>query len=275
MTPICLLHPAQYPLASPLFGELDDHLAVPAILRGDAPGSVYVDHPTAPRAGLILYQHRLYLAGDPANTDFNLGLNELIAARFPPAEEDVYFVVYPGAGWHSALETQVLNHFRPKVYDREYYTLNGPLPGDHPPLPPGFTLLPVDASLLERADLSGMSALLEELCSERDSVPAFLEKSFGTVMITPADLVSWCLSEYNCGSRCEVGIATLQKFQRRGLGTITGRAFVRQAFSHGIQQIGWHCWQGNLPSGALAKKIGFRLEMTYPAWVGCIQKVDE
>jgi hypothetical protein len=272
MINISVLDPTEYQRVRQIFQELDLHLAVPAILKGDAPGTIYVDDPAQPRAGLILYQHRLYLAGSPEQAEFNTGLNELILSHFRPQQEDVYFVVYPGEGWDQALEMQILNGCQPKRYDREYYYLEGTLPAEDLPLPDGFQLLPVNRTLVARTDLNGMDYLLEELQSERDSVEAFLEKSFGTVMVTGSDLTSWCLSEYNSGDRCEVGIATVEKYQKRGLATLTARAFAQQAFVNGIHTIGWHCWKGNVPSGATARTLGYCLDRTYPAYVGHLEK---
>jgi RimJ/RimL family protein N-acetyltransferase len=72
-------------------------------------------------------------------------------------------------------------------------------------------------------------------------------------------LAAWCLSEYNYADRCEVGIATVEEYQQRGLGTVVGCAFVEEAIRRGYRQIGWHCWLRNQPSAALAGKIGYSL----------------
>lgn len=272
MSSIPVLERSQYSFTRSLFQDLDFHLAVPAILNGDAPGKVYLDDPLNPRAGVIVYQHRIYIAGSPEMSAFNRAVNGLLLEIFQPGDEDVYFVVYPGSGWGQAIETEVLKNCQPKEYDREYYRLEGALPGDDLPVPAGFDLLPVDPALLDRRELEGLPALLEELCSERDTVQAFLEKSFGTVMVHGSELVSWCLSEYNTDVRCEVGIATAEKYWRRGLATITGRAFAYQAFENGIRMIGWHCWKDNTASGAAARKIGLQLVKTYPSYVGFLER---
>ena len=53
------------------------------------------------------------------------------------------------------------------------------------------------------------------MCSERASVDEFLGRSVGVYIVrrdpTAGDeLVSWCLSEYNHGGRCEIGIETAE-----------------------------------------------------------------
>jgi GNAT superfamily N-acetyltransferase len=103
-------------------------------------------------------------------------------------------------------------------------------------LPAGFRLAFAGPDLLARTDLAKLDALREELCSERPSVEDFLARSFGLVALCGADaaLAGWCTSEYNSGDRCEVGIGTLEPYQRRGLATAMGSAFVEHALNCGV-----------------------------------------
>ena len=66
------------------------------------------------------------------------------------------------------------------------------------------------------------------------------------------------MSEYNTGTRCELGIAVTDAFQRSGLATLLATAVIRHALSVGIYDIGWLCWQDNLASIATAKKLGLQ-----------------
>jgi RimJ/RimL family protein N-acetyltransferase len=116
--------------------------------------------------------------------------------------------------------------------------------------------------------VTGLDALREEMCSERASVDDFLVHSFGICPIHESGaLAGWCLSEYNTGDRCEVGIASLPPYQRLGLATAVGSAFVELAASRGIARIGWHCYAGNAASAATALSIGFEKIEDYPALV--------
>ena len=118
---------------------------------------------------------------------------------------------------------------------------------------PGYALLPVSAELVAQTQLKHIDYLRDELCSERSSIDDFLEKSFGFVIQHGGELAAWCLSEYNVPGRCEVGVATVDEYQKRGLGTITSLALVEHAFKQGITKVGWHCWKWNTPSSALAQ----------------------
>lgn len=73
--------------------------------------------------------------------------------------------------------------------------------------------------------------------SERESAADFVTRSFGLALHHDA-VVGWCLSEYNLGHRCEVGIAVDEPFRRRGLATLMGGAFARQALAAGVSEIG-------------------------------------
>jgi RimJ/RimL family protein N-acetyltransferase len=110
------------------------------------------------------------------------------------------------------------------------------------------------------------------MCSERPAVADFLEKSFGVVAIHGDELAGWCTSEYNSGNRCEVGIGTLEPYQRRGLATVMGSALVEHALWRGITHIGWHCWASNTLSIATALKIGFQKVGEYSTYIAWFDK---
>lgn len=90
--------------------------------------------------------------------------------------------------------------------------------------------------------------------------------SYGFYLVVDDAIVSWCLSEYNCKDRCEVGIETVDAHTRRGYGTLTGAALINHAVSQG-RTVGWHCYAQNTPSNALATKLGFHKEAEYPVLV--------
>ncbi|MCA9978431.1 MAG: GNAT family N-acetyltransferase, partial [Anaerolineales bacterium] len=149
---------------------------------------------------------------------------------------------------------------------RQYFELDARQFSSEPILPDGYHLLPVDADLLAQTHLQNMDWLKEEMVSERPSLDDFLAKSFGVCAIHADKIVGWCLSEYNCGPRCEIGIATDEAHQRKGLATAMATAVIQHALSQGIHQIGWLCWADNTPSSATARKLGFQLIAEMPAF---------
>jgi len=104
--------------------------------------------------------------------------------------------------------------------------------------------------------------------SERLSVEEFLEKSFGYVVIHGGRVVGFCMSEYNTGNRCELGIATNEAYQHRGLAKLTAVTTIRHALAVGIDEIGWHCATDNVASVATAESLGFERTAEYTVyWV--------
>jgi RimJ/RimL family protein N-acetyltransferase len=81
------------------------------------------------------------------------------------------------------------------------------------------------------------------------------------------EIAGWCMSEYNVGNRCEIGIATAPHHQRKGIATLATWYFLAEAHRRGCTRVGWDCWTRNEASAATARKAGFTLIEEYPAVV--------
>lgn len=125
----------------------------------------------------------------------------------------------------------------------------------------------VDANLLASSDLKHLETLKEEMTSERPTVEDFLAKSFGICAIHNNELAGWCLSEYNADGRCEIGIETTDEYRQRGLATALTLAFLEHAFSHGMTEVGWHCFKRNEASAKTALKAGFDKVSDYKSFI--------
>ncbi len=264
------LPPDAFARAVALFGDEQDHLAVVSALAGQSPAEVYVDDLQHPRAGLVtLWNDRLFLAGPPGDGPFARAVAALLRGRYTPptavGEPCDCTIAYTPAGWEMYLPSLFgdIASFRA---EREYYRLRLTAPVVTPPLPPDFRLRRVDATLVADTSLGNHQLLLAETQSEAPSVADFLQHRFGYCIQHGEDLVAWCLSEYNHADRCELGIETRPPHQRRGLALAVAQATMAHAQRVGITQVGWHCWQRNLASSALARKLGFEKVRDYPVW---------
>lgn len=269
MSPLTLLSPNQLYVARPLFDVMaGHHLILPSILAGHTPARVWVDDPTRPKAAAALFHNKLYLLGSSGEPRFNARLAGLLVQEvFPQLRENGagVMLVFPAHhGWvehYPALFGSAFARVYPDA-QRQVYAFDAGkniLAEWRGLLPQEYSLRPVDTALLQDDRWNSIDILREETQSERISVEDFLARSFGVCVTRGAELVAWCLSEYNCGERCEVGIATVEEYQRRGFGTVAGAAFVEEALRRGYRSIGWHCWTRNLPSAALARRIGYTL----------------
>jgi GNAT superfamily N-acetyltransferase len=227
---------------------------------------VYVDDVVEPGTAVTRINHRLFLGGQPAATPALISLlTETIPAQ-SRAEGRDSFIAYAAPEWDDVLG-ESFGGKQPIRRQRHCFELDA-RQFDLPLIvPDGYRLQAVDADLLAQAHLQNLADLKEEMVSERPSIDDFLAKSFGVCVIHEDKIVGWCLSEYNCGPRCEIGIATDEAHRRKGLATATAAAVIQYALTQGIYQIGWHCWADNLPSGAIARKLGFQLIAEAPAYL--------
>lgn len=270
-----LIEPVDYPAIVPLFRGMAHHLAAVAALDGSVPAEVYADDSAAPYVALVSVNYRrLYLAARGPVANLRDGIRAvLVEAIYPQARAagaDAFSLAYTPAAWGAALDGGLppgQASGRPPIHTlRHSYELRTLSLVQHRSLPLGFTLRHADRGLLADERVAGLAALREEMCSERTSVEDFLAHSFGLCPVhEDGALAGWCLSEYNTGDRCEVGIASLPPYQRLGLATAMGMAFVDLAAARGVARIGWHCHAGNAASIATARRIGFEKTDEYEA----------
>lgn len=252
-----------------LFAPLAVHLAVESILAGSTPGRIVVDDPSAPRAGLAWFHSRVFLAGAGEHAASRAAVSQALQAQVLPemraAGRDGFVIFSHGEGWQPALDEALagLTRYRPL---RQHYVCTRLSADWRPLLPAAFELRQADRLLLEDSGLKGLEALREEMVSERPTVEDFLERSFGVCLVQreTRELAGWCLSEYNTGERCEVGVATAEPYRRQGLGAAMTLALVEMALERGLRQVGWDCWARNEASGALARRAGFELVEEFP-----------
>lgn len=259
-----------YERVRPLFRKLDIHLPLQAILAGNVDAPIYVDNPLHPQTALTWTGQRIYLAGAPGNNDFIAKARKIFLESFSmrawKAGYDSYILHYPSEKWEGPIATMLAQKY-PIKSQRSYYACKASRPPWKSVLPEGFSMRTADRKLLSEK-WQNPDFLTDEMCSERESVEDFLAKSFGVCLTHGDQIVGWCLSEYNTGHRCEVGIATHEDYRRRGFATLLAFAFIEMARSKDVARIGWHCNATNLGSVATALKAGFEKVEDYPVYIG-------
>ncbi|HSJ54364.1 MAG TPA: GNAT family N-acetyltransferase, partial [Anaerolineae bacterium] len=247
---------------------LEIHLAVASVLAGTTPGIVHVDDAATPGSALLRTGGRFYLAGSPAGDAWRRCLRTFFLDHARPPdpgwEGQGAFGLYAGPGWQPALP-EVLAGSDHVPLQRLYLELETAKVGPPPAPGPGFRLRPVDGHLLAEEHLGRLAELRDEMTSECPSVSFFLEHRFGVCLEAGGVLAGWCLSEYDEGTRSEVGIETAPEHRRQGLGTAMALALAAEARTRGIARLGWHCYQGNQASVATALRAGFEEVVSYPA----------
>jgi GNAT superfamily N-acetyltransferase len=253
-----------------LFHDLErSHALVAAFFEGCATARLFVDEVNTPQSGVIVCNSRVLCAGDASDTDFLGEMAHAFSDELMPAHRargnDAYLVYASGDGWSTAIQSLFGDH---QLYhgSRQYYEITAFTPKPDLQLPEGFSMHPITAEFLA-SNVFGLDAVREEMCSERASVEDFLARSHGLCPVHSNEVAGWCMSEYNVGDRCEIGIATAEKHQRKGIATLTTEYFLAEAYRRGYTRVGWDCWERNVASAATARKAGFTLVEEYPAVV--------
>lgn len=245
---------------------MDEHLMLASLFEGYYPAHLLIDDPANPQTAFMWMHHRGYLAGNVANRAFVRTLSELFAAAFNPQQTTPFRFYYPPE-WEETLTGYVLHNHTPIRLTRQYYTTPASANEWRTALPEGIEILPVDAALLPDCDLENQRELLAEVQSMNPSVRAFLKQRFGVYARYDDTIAGWCLSEHNSEGRCDIGIATVEAFQRRGIGLAMTRAFIDLAYQKSVQLVGWDCWSDNTASVATVRRAGFVQRLDYPVLI--------
>jgi RimJ/RimL family protein N-acetyltransferase len=261
--PIQEIEPKDYERLRPIMAGLSAiQLNVAAILDGTCPGRVYADDVAHPRTAYLISGDGHYLAGATDNQAFNEALN----AALP---RDHYFVLFcDPERWSGALDVVLRDTYAVRA-TRHYYTLaEHKMPDWQDRIPEGFSMQRVDAGFLatERKNRDGV---LEWILEEWNSVDDFVERGFGFCLVHEDEdgVVSWSLSDYVQGDRCEMGIETDWNYRRQGFGTLAAAATAAHALEQGFSTIGWHCWHNNAGSIGVAGNVGFEKATDYDIYI--------
>jgi len=263
------------PAIRPLFFRLEKtHALAQAARVGGLPVRVFADDSSKPSAGVIVYQSRILCGGTGVNRRLVKALGDWFDAELIPAHlhlgNDAFLICFSDNEWKTALE-EMFKPYKIIHGQRQYYEVNDFQPAAPSSMPKGYSIHAVTQEFLS-SGLKGMETIREEMCSERLSVDDFLENSFGVCPVYDGEIAGWCMSEYNIESRCEIGIATLEKHQRQGIATLATKYFLVEAWQRGYTHVGWDCWKSNIASGATARKAGMTLVDEYPAMVVVLER---
>src|SRR5215208_6637508 len=237
--------PLDNQLARPLFHELErSHALVTAFFDGCASARLFVDDPASPRAAMIVCNGRVLCGGDAFQTDLVDEMASVFSNESIPTHRakgnDAYLVYLAGGATNTTLKPLFPTC---DLYQgtRQYYEIADFAVQPEVHLPDGFSMQSITSEFLS-SEIKGLEAVREEMCSERASVDDFLARSFGLCPVHENEIAGWCMSEYNVGARCEIGIATAPKHQRKGIATLVTWCFLAEAQRRGYTRVGWDCW---------------------------------
>ena len=266
------LSESQFERVQPLFQGTNLSLVINAVIAGNSPGKLWGDDPAAPRSALMWDSaHCLYLVGSADNDAFNHALTDLIAEQIAPEALDRHlgvFKLYTSAeAWDRQIEV-IFARIPLQKRERVHYVLAAPkIPDWRTRIPANFRVIALDASLFAQANLKNLDLVVEEIESGWKSLQAFQQNGFGFCAASNDTIVGWCTAEYMSGDQCGIGIETIEAYGRRGIATLCASAFVDACATRGIIPH-WDSWKANLPSVAVAEKVGFQKVQTYSVFFG-------
>ena len=245
---------------------------IAGVAAGNSPGRIWVDDPIMPQTALLWDRsHNYYLAGRSGNSAFNAALRALVTETLAPATlgtaQAAFKLYYTPVSWAASAQ-DIFSAATPTPRDRVYCTFNAPRVDDwRNRVPAGFAILPIDAALLDDADLQHRDYVLEEIGWCWNSVAHFLRQGFGFVVLEGHTIRGWCTAEYCSPGHCGIGIEIQREYNGRGLATLLAAAFVAHSVTAGLI-LHWDSWADNGASLTVARKVGFQPALTYPIYRG-------
>jgi RimJ/RimL family protein N-acetyltransferase len=245
-----------------------EHLALvtEAVIAGNSVGQVWTDDLETPRTALMWDRaHNVYLAGPVDQTEV---WRELFGREIAPLGRGI-FKLHADAAAEAAFAGYEL-HRRERVFYRGGRAGN---PSSSGRMPAGFQISAINDRFDQLAALANFSSVTEEIGSCWKSVADFLRTGFGFCAHNAETIVCWCTAEYVSDGRCGIGIETIPAYGGRGFATLTASAFAEHCAKRGVIPH-WDAWAGNVPSVAVAEKVGFQHVETYRVYVGSFGQVQ-
>lgn len=262
----------EYKKVHSLFKGSHLHLVIDAVVEGNSPGLIWVDDVTSPKTAFMWDKAYCYhLAGSADNGKFNTALKEFINQKIVPEaiahNRFIFKVYYSSEDWEREIEVMFM-HTSLKKRERVLYNFEKlRIPDWKDRIPPGLCIKPIDEKLLKKTNLENVTDVVNEIESCWNSVDGFLRNGFGFCLVDDQAIACWCTAEYVSGNKCGIGIETVKLYRGRGLATLTACAFVDYCISNDILPH-WDSWKDNLPSIAVAERVGFKKTLEYTVYFG-------
>ena len=244
-----------------LFGAEHLSLVIDAIIAGNTPARVWADDLVTPRAALAWDgAHCLYLAGAADHSD---ACRKLFEREIAPTGRGMFKLYGTEAATSAVLAGQALRRRERVLYRGDRLAVSG-WPQR---VPAGFEVSAIGNQIPGLSALANFAEVAAEIGSCWPAMADFLRAGFGFCAHDADTIVCWCTAEYVSDGRCGIGIETVAACRGRGFATLTASAFAECCAERNVVPH-WDAWSDNLPSVAVAEKLGFRKIESYPVFVG-------
>lgn len=251
-----------------LFKGLEYNLSIFSVINKINPGRIFVNDADNPTAALLISPEGMYFTGDAKDNAFNCELNNVLKYDiFKKALEksDVdYMVFYSSNEWENSFK-DIFNSLYPIEDDRRYLELEI---GEFDIVEVSENVKKIDREMLLDNNLKEIDDIRETIIENWSSIDNFLKNGFGYVYIIDGGIVSRCITDCVVEDRCELGVETEKDYRKKGYCTQVVIAALNYCKGNNIKNVGWHCWDNNIPSYKLAEKVGFEQKRDIKVYFG-------
>ncbi|MDH4214191.1 MAG: GNAT family N-acetyltransferase [Candidatus Thorarchaeota archaeon] len=245
------------------FQPLRFTIAVEAILEGSSHGAIWMDNLTHPTLVVLWdFADGIYIVSQEKDKKHLNGINSLFQQTIIPEvekrDEVPLFVVYISPVFN---ENEIRSIFGPewdvskeKASFYEFPLVEFPSEKQLHELPPSLEGNLMDMDLFQDSSIQYIDVLREEIESDWDSIENFLTHSFGYYIrdLDRNSLASWVIVGKIAQSCAELGIKTVEQYQRQGLGQFAAQELIKYTLERELVPH-WYCFQNNVLSANMVK----------------------
>lgn len=242
------LEPAQVtPELSALFTPADPaFVRCQAVLDGHAAGWIFTDHPETPTWGLVQEAAfgSLYMAGT-----LQAGVLHHIITTLCDQRNVLVGLWQDDPRWSLLPANPAFTGYTLEFTDHETAQ-------KLPDIPQGCKLKRLDQSLSKQ--IVGRNYLIHTY----GSIQKALEWGYGLCLVRGDELFCETFAGPSANGVIEIGVETHPHHLRKGYASVTCAHLIHEMEKQGYTAY-WNCAKENLPSAALARRLGFRTEKEY------------
>ncbi|MBA2176367.1 GNAT family N-acetyltransferase [Halobacillus locisalis] len=244
-------------------------IEVNAIIKGNNPGRIFVDHKHKPETGMVWLGNNagFYFIGQEDNDSFNQEINHFIDEYIVKQAKKENLEEFEAVGQHPRWDEVIqrvfqhrkLHNWNQRVYklhSQNYKAENEPLIAGH------YQVVSLTFESLENTGYSNRDFVESKVLDYWETIDDFSDKGFGFMIINQQEIVSLCFSAYVFEGVHGVHIETLPPYQGKGLAQKVAHKFVQDCFTNGTVPY-WNCLERNQSCIAIVENMGFTNVFNY------------
>ncbi|OME66966.1 hypothetical protein BSK65_20960 [Paenibacillus odorifer] len=251
------IHHEDYYKVKPLLHGEHIHPEILSVIEGNNPGWIFVDQLTAPKSALVWSQgiEGFYLIGDHTNQAFIHALDSYVTDHIVPRMKELRMEHFEVSGQHDEWNLELMFPSR-KLYPFEQMVFKLL---HKPPTTQTNGTRTINLKMLdwENSDLKNIEFVHENIDLFWSSKEDFAEKGYGYAAVEGSEIMGVCYSSFVTQDTHAIGIETLPKYQKQGVGTHLATLVVEDVLANGFIPY-WDCSLDNEASKKSALRLGFQ-----------------